>query len=103
MTRQAHAQYKKQFAQKGWERNLSADTSKGGRKDLARRLRELRRGPGTLANGTKLPISEYRIHDAASNAAASTRLRNAARKATSTTTKASKQIKLSRVVGKGKK
>ena len=70
--RKAHAGHKQAFSKVG-KFNISADTSKRGRKELANRLKNMRKANPFSPSGKH---GEYLLHDSMAQAAASTRLRN---------------------------
>ena len=74
MARSFHSGAKKEFSKMG-AFNISADTSKAARKGIAQQIKEIRRGSSNFGRPMVRP-SEYVVHTAVSNAAASTRLRN---------------------------
>lgn len=74
MARTFHKGAKQGFSKMG-KFNISADTSKAGRKGIAQQIKEIRRGSSNFGRPSSRP-SEYVVHTAVSSAAASTRLRN---------------------------
>lgn len=100
--RRAHAGYKKQYS-KNSGKFLSAETNASARRSMALQLRAYRK-PNLYQNPdsgkwVNRGWSESAMHDAASNAAASTRLRNLARSARKSATAVELRAKNLRMAG----